>query len=523
MKSVEVDLDRVKRRSQATQNKLDGVLNTLESDLDQILDSLIKVEASQEDESEKMIEINSILRKQTEKLVSKKPLSSTKAVHKDYFTYLSHLGKTIDKNLKSDLQTLSEYIRFGSDEHNQTSSRGPSPENRSYSGSKSSPASAARVSPTSQDPSLPNSQQNTRLFQIRSGLEHHPPEQTSDRPPIPEEQIGLLEIVKKYIEESSLVKVSVSTTIQNHLGASKPEETPNLVSKPADDKEASDSLNSVKETDISVSPQRIQEMAPSPSSDKPLPTRKQETLKAYILMDNYLKQGKSDESLGVMTSYIKSSVNPHPTDLEILKLLKQLHFWTLMSTSSPKAAINFIKENTNVAGANTGSDLTMEDLGCLLHLATYKGAANYPMRLSKYDPRHLLAKTLATTNRRVRKMHNLDETADFRMAILAGVIALPCLLQHKHILEEANGDRELQVGVQLPKDMQHHSIIQCPITREICGVQANRPMLQGCGHIIGETSVNKMMETANCKATGSFKCPTCPNQQKPDTLRHIVY
>lgn len=524
MQSVEDDLVRVKRRAQVKYNKLDAVLAGLENEVNAALDELATIDGSKEEHSEKMIAINSSIRRHTEAVVSKKPLSTTKVIHKDYFTYLSHLGKTIDKNLRPDLQILSDFLNM---EEN-----GESAEDLEASLALETRKNSRRINATlSQLTLTPSialkpavSDENTKNVKEFGEKEPNSSIDPSKMKTMSPSIVRLTELVKGDVEETKLFYDSRASLLQNLDQLSLVQNSANLTQVQEQSAKALGPGPQAKSNDTSKDTEGPKDVGGRAHPERGSSLKKQQSLRAYMLSDYYLKQKKTEEALAVMETYIKEALNPHPSDLEIVQLSKKLHFWTLLRTGSPKTAILFLRSHTNTAGVPSSQDLSLEEVGELLHLATYRGNTQPPKRLGKHETDRLLAKTLGSLDRRIRKLHNRPEVSVFRVAVLAGIVALPSLLQHKHLLEEGENDKELQVGVDLPKEMLFHSVIQCPITREICDTTHNRPLVQSCGHIVGEASVRKMMETNPlCKSTGSFKCPTCPSTQKPDTLQPLVY
>eukprot|EP01088_Endostelium_zonatum_P021706 TRINITY_DN874_c0_g1_i1.p1 TRINITY_DN874_c0_g1~~TRINITY_DN874_c0_g1_i1.p1 ORF type:complete len:503 (-),score=152.72 TRINITY_DN874_c0_g1_i1:90-1598(-) len=62
-----------------------------------------------------------------------------------------------------------------------------------------------------------------------------------------------------------------------------------------------------------------------------------------------------------------------------------------------------------------------------------------------------------------------------------------------------------------------HSVLVCPVSREVCG-EGNPGMMLVCGHVIGRESLNKI--GANNRR---FKCPYCPVEQKSQNAVQVRF
>lgn len=165
----------------------------------------------------------------------------------------------------------------------------------------------------------------------------------------------------------------------------------------------------------------------------------------------------------------------------------------------------------------------IEEMGQLLHIHTFKDEELVPRRLRKHRYHRIWSQTMRTIQRMIRKRHGLKENSNLKEIIVAGLIALPEFLSNLKTLEQDNGSLELPVSVRLPSEMLHHSMVCCPISREICQAPHNPAVILDCGHIVGESSVTKMMELEIQKGKLTFKCPTCPNEQIVANLKAISY
>jgi hypothetical protein len=162
--------------------------------------------------------------------------------------------------------------------------------------------------------------------------------------------------------------------------------------------------------------------------------------------------------------------------------------------------------------------------GELVGLAIRKDLDNLPKRLKDYRLDVVLEKCKQMISKEIRKSLGLPEVPPLQEVICAGLIALPELTQHSLDLLSVKKDKEMPVQVHLPKHMVHHSVVYCPITRECCHEESNKALFQNCGHVVGEHSVRKMLESnKKYRENDSFKCPTCPNQQKLSTMKEVHY
>lgn len=168
-----------------------------------------------------------------------------------------------------------------------------------------------------------------------------------------------------------------------------------------------------------------------------------------------------------------------------------------------------------------------EEIGELIHSVCYTKELMPPKRLALInDFESILVKCLKQVRRAIRRLKGLPETSTFMQLIAAGLIALPQHLLHNEIWADNKNNQEIHITVDLPKDMVHHSMIYCPISKDVCDPFLNVPLLQNCGHIVGQLSVKKMVDAnrgRNLISVVHFKCPTCPNQQTQASMQPILY
>ncbi|XP_070540021.1 E3 ubiquitin-protein ligase RMND5A-like [Ptychodera flava] len=108
------------------------------------------------------------------------------------------------------------------------------------------------------------------------------------------------------------------------------------------------------------------------------------------------------------------------------------------------------------------------------------------------------------------------------VSVQAGAIALPSLLNIKHVMQQRqvsgvwSSKDELPIEVDLGTDCRYHSIFACPILRQQ-STDHNPPMRLICGHVISRDSLNKLI------SGNKVKCPYCPVEQSPSDARQIHF
>jgi hypothetical protein len=199
--------------------------------------------------------------------------------------------------------------------------------------------------------------------------------------------------------------------------------------------------------------------------------------------------------------------------------LMKLSFLNLVSQGRRLESIGFLQK--------TFQDKNFEfavHYGEMISLATYKDLTSLPKRLTHYNLESTLENCRRMISKRIRKTLGLPEVQPLQEVICAGLIALSELSKEMTGVDSLKIGEDLAIQLHLPTHMVHHSVIYCPITRECCHEDSNRALYQNCGHVVGEHSVKKMMESnKKNKETDTFKCPTCPNQQRMSTMKEVHY
>ena len=192
---------------------------------------------------------------------------------------------------------------------------------------------------------------------------------------------------------------------------------------------------------------------------------------------------------------------------ELSFLIYKLTVSTVFQEEEMTQALHFMMSNFPKAFSQRS-----QELGEIIHAWSY-GKDSLPKRLKSSQSASLLSACLKQIALTIRKIRGTQPQPVLREILMAGAITLPTLTKLPDGI----------VGAELPPEMTHHSTIHCPIVKDTCLLD-NKPILQDCGHIVGEQSVKKMLETNRLgRDSGLFKCPTCPNQQKPSTMRHVIY
>jgi hypothetical protein len=400
MKSVESEVERVKRRIAVKDQKLHTVLDTLESELDALITELETSDAetgkmernieakgtfepsSQPSGSEKT-KTTKLIRSKCDRIVGLKSIAAIKTLHKEYFTFVSKLGKTLDKSVTAvpveiefDFQGVQRDLHSLVDDHHREHLKTLNPE---------SPQAKTLV---------------------------------------------IYEHLERILSEKDVVEAL--TSFEMH----------------------------------------------------------QETLK---LIDSEFKM--------------------HLCKAVFLKIVRE---------AKMGEAILFLRSKFPKPSAQQA-----EEIGELIHSVCYPKDAIPPKRLTmNHDFEGLITKCLKQVRRAVRRLKGLPEISTFLQLVSAGLVALPQYLAHKEIWSEMVDEQEIHVSIHLPKEMIHHSMIYCPITKDVCDPKVNVPLLQTCGHIVGQSSVRKMVDAnrgRNFVTTVQFKCPTCPNQQTQVSMKPVLY
>jgi hypothetical protein len=199
--------------------------------------------------------------------------------------------------------------------------------------------------------------------------------------------------------------------------------------------------------------------------------------------------------------------------------LMKLTFLDLINEGKRLESINFLQRTYQ----DNLFDFSVH-YGEMISISTLKEPSSLPKRLAQYNLEGVLENCNQMISKRIRKTLGLPEVPPLQEIVCAGLIAFPELSKEMSGLDSLNLGDDLEVQVHLPGHMVHHSVIYCPITREFCHEDTNRALHQHCGHVVGEHSVRKMMESnKKNKETDSFKCPTCPNQQRLSTMKEVHY
>lgn len=242
-------------------------------------------------------------------------------------------------------------------------------------------------------------------------------------------------------------------------------------------------------------------------------------LQKYQELESLLYEKKIEEALEV---YQANQQALKLVDSEFKLNMCKLIFLSLARSGKKGQAIIFLRKYMSSMNLQQA-----EEMGEMVHSLCYSSEAELPARLEvPTDFDSILTKCILLLRRAIRKLKGLPETSTFSQVFTAGLIAITEYSQHKHLWRDMRNKKELHVIVDLPKSMVHHSVLYCPISKDICDRKLNAPLLQNCGHIVGQASVRKMLDASRERRPSSsslFKCPTCPNQQSQMSMRTVLY
>ncbi|XP_077992250.1 E3 ubiquitin-protein ligase RMND5A-like [Glandiceps talaboti] len=157
-------------------------------------------------------------------------------------------------------------------------------------------------------------------------------------------------------------------------------------------------------------------------------------------------------------------------------------------------------------------------MGSLLYLR--QGIENSPYS-HLLDPIHWL-EICDVFTRDACALLGLSVDSPLSVSVQAGAVALPSLLNIKHVMQQRqvsgvwSSKDELPIEVDLGSDCRYHSIFACPILRQQ-STDHNPPMRLICGHVISRDSLNKLI------SGNKIKCPYCPVEQSPADARQIHF
>ena len=231
-----------------------------------------------------------------------------------------------------------------------------------------------------------------------------------------------------------------------------------------------------------------------------------------------LDQSQFEEAVALIDNK-SGSYPPLQCDNELKLIIIKSHCFNLFNQKKYREAIIFLKENHP---HDTPSSL--QEIGQMIHKFTYKQSNEAPRCLESLQESKLSYRSFKLIEKQSRRLLGLSENCLMRKIVIAGMLAMASYLRNKHVFDEMDLEKDVDITVNLPNDLIYHSIVHCPVSKEICNPSSNKALLQNCGHIIAELSVKKMLEMSRmARETGEIKCPTCPNVQKAETMKPVVY
>ncbi|KAJ3417138.1 hypothetical protein HDV05_006997 [Chytridiales sp. JEL 0842] len=106
----------------------------------------------------------------------------------------------------------------------------------------------------------------------------------------------------------------------------------------------------------------------------------------------------------------------------------------------------------------------------------------------------------------------LSSESPLYIAITVGTSALPTIIKMSSIMKdkmlEWTQQGELPVEIPLLDSQRFHSVLSCPVSKELA-TEENPPMMMVCGHVLVKESLNRLSKgNSNVR----FKCPYCPSE-----------
>ncbi|CDK26691.1 unnamed protein product [Kuraishia capsulata CBS 1993] len=117
----------------------------------------------------------------------------------------------------------------------------------------------------------------------------------------------------------------------------------------------------------------------------------------------------------------------------------------------------------------------------------------------------------------------LSSESPLYVSLLTSYVALPNFVKYNNILKNSGGrldwttKTELPFEINLPSELQFHSIFICPVSREETTL-ANPPMLLPCKHILSKDSLDRL-----ARSSSSFKCPYCPSTSLASQAQQVNF
>lgn len=213
--------------------------------------------------------------------------------------------------------------------------------------------------------------------------------------------------------------------------------------------------------------------------------------------------------------------------------LHKLKFVNLLMEGDRMKSIMYARKNFPrfVQGMNTtGEERQVQSLmGALMYSGEQLKTSPYAHLL---DPHHWV-EIEDMFVRDACTLQGLSVESPLGVAVEAGCLALPALLNFKHVMTDRkegcsdrlmhtlvdvwNGRDELPIEIDLPNNMRFHSVFACPILRQQVS-DGNPPMRLICGHVISKDALSKLHSSHS-----KLKCPYCPVEQNPAEAKKIVF
>ena len=229
---------------------------------------------------------------------------------------------------------------------------------------------------------------------------------------------------------------------------------------------------------------------------------------------------ENDDITGIISWAESHTEELQKIDSDLLFQAYRYYFQRLVKQGKIEEAINLSREK--LAADNNYQNC--EEISKLMTSIVYMDDLDNSPYSELYDNEMTTFELKKILERDSKRIVGLPAENPLQTVFRAGVLTQPQFMKVKDIInkKDENGkgnDMEIPYAAELDKSFNYHSMIVCPISKEVCSPD-NSAMMLKCGHIVSEQSIKKMLISRNKK---KFKCPTCPNEQSISQVRKIIY